>query len=535
MAMTSQRQAGYGFLLALVVLGFITVTTWRYANGYIDNTRWVDHTHEVMSKIERLQDVLHEVESNARGYILTGDEGLLREYKSDCQEILSYQELLTRMTTDNARQQQALEGLRLLVTDTLVIIQQSIELRRTQGQGAAVLFLRNESGKHTMSVISAALDDMLKHEEQLLMDRRYRAQSSAQWTLGVLVVGVLAQVGLLIWIYRLLSSDNASRLRSATVLGESEVRYRRLFESASDGVLLVDAATARVMESNPAFTHVLGFERDEVVGRRLWEIGVFAESFADERRSTACFDTLKEQGQLRLDDLALINKSGSIVSAEMVMCGFHAADRAMIQCNLRDISERKTMASALRRAVAHEQAIVACANYGIISLDPDFKVRSCNAAAGRMLGVGTNQLVGHSPEHFHLTDDLDARIRDLAHEQKCVATPGFTVLQRKLDAGGVDEREWIWDPNAAVPIAAITPVSTRPTMSSISVIPRRRRITAGLASPRVAADRAHYAGHTVPRSTSLSRRRRTRPPAPFAVLRSSSTCSRPAAFRTVPS
>ena len=140
MAMTSQRQAAYGFLLALGVLGFITVTTWRYANNYIESVRWVDHTHEVMSQLERLQSVLHEVESNARGYILTGDEELLRQYQPHREEIRSYQEALARMTADNARQQQALEGLRMLVTDTLVIIQQSIELRRTQGQGAALLF-----------------------------------------------------------------------------------------------------------------------------------------------------------------------------------------------------------------------------------------------------------------------------------------------------------------------------------------------------------------------------------------------------------
>ena len=100
MAMTSQRQAAYGFLLALGVLGFITVTTWRYANSYIDNTRWVEHTHEVMSKIERLQDVLHEIESNARGYILTGDEAVLRGYQTHREEIRLYLESLTRMTTD---------------------------------------------------------------------------------------------------------------------------------------------------------------------------------------------------------------------------------------------------------------------------------------------------------------------------------------------------------------------------------------------------------------------------------------------------
>ncbi|HEX3133844.1 MAG TPA: PAS domain S-box protein, partial [Planctomycetota bacterium] len=349
-----------------------------------------------------------------------------------------------RLTGDNPRQQQALATLRPQVSEKLAIIQQSIDLRRREGQGAAILFLRNQNGRRVMTSISATIGDLLGHEEELLAKRKEDTIASARATLVVLAAGVLVQVALMLWIYRLLSSDNSRRQRAATVLGESELRYRRLFESASDGVLLVDAATARVMEANPAFTRMLGFEREEVVGKRMWEIGVFAEAFADERRSTACFDTLKEQGQVRLDDLALISKHGGIISAEMVLCGFHAADRPMIQCNLRDISERKQMASALRRAVAHEQAIVACANYGIIALDSDFQVRSCNAAGARMLGVDARELVGSSPERFHLVEDLLARIKDLAREQRTEPLPGFQLLQRKLDAGGVDEREWIW-------------------------------------------------------------------------------------------
>jgi two-component system, sensor histidine kinase and response regulator len=442
--MNSQRKAGVGFLIALGVLGFITVTTWRQADSYIEATRWVDHTREVMSALERLQGVLREIDHHGQRYLLLGEDGDLGRHQSLREQPAAVLAEVRRLTADNPRQQQEILLLDALIGEAVATLQQGVDLRRTQGQGAAILFLKGNGSEQVNSEIARIIGGMLAHEETLLGMRKSDTLSAARATLTVLIAGVLVQVGLLIWIYRLLSRDNAVRQRAATVLGESELRYRRLFESASDGVLLVDAATARVMEANPAFTRMLGFPREEVVGKRLWEIGVFAEAFSDERRSTACFEMLKEQGQLRIDDLALISKHGGIVSAEMVLCGFHAADRAMIQCNLRDISERKQMASALRRAVAHEQAIVACANYGIVSLDQDFRVRSCNAAASRMLGLDPHDLTGSSPERFHLAEDLIARIRDLAREQRCTPLPGFRLLQTKLDAGGTDEREWIW-------------------------------------------------------------------------------------------
>lgn len=108
----------------------------------------------------------------------------------------------------------------------------------------------------------------------------YASGSLDATQLVVLAIGVVAQAALMLWLYYLLSRDQALRQRAATTVGESELRYRRLFETASDGVLLVDAATARVMEANPAFASMLGFTREDVVGKRLWVIGVFAEAFA---------------------------------------------------------------------------------------------------------------------------------------------------------------------------------------------------------------------------------------------------------------
>ena len=441
--MNSQRKAGVGFLLALGVLGFITVTTWRYANNYIAATHQVDQTRESISALERLQGALREIAHHGQRFILLGEEDDFSRHQALREQPQHLLNEVQRLVGDDTRQTQVLARLRPLMTSTLTAVQQGVELRRTQGQGAAILFLRDHDNARAREAVTRMISDLVAQEERLLGGQQQHTRSTARSTLVVLVVGVVAQVALMMWIYRLLSSDNVIRHRIATELGDSELRYRRLFETASDGVLLVDAATARVMEANPAFTHMLGFTRSEVVGKQLWEIGVFAEAFADERRSSACFDQLKLQQLVRLDDLALISKTGGIISAEMVLCGFHAADRAMIQCNLRDISERKQMASALRRAVAHEQAIVACATYGIITLDPDFKIKSCNAAASRMLGVPQDELVGWSPERFHLPEDLSARLADVAREQRLDPKPGFQVLQHKLDRGEIDEREWV--------------------------------------------------------------------------------------------
>jgi len=488
MPMNSQRKASVGFLLALGVLGFITVTTWRYASGYITATHQVDHTREAISGLERLQGSLREVDHHGQRFILLGEDVDLGQHQTLREQPLTLLADVQRLTSDNIRQVQALALLQPLVVSTLAAVQHGVDLRRTQGQGAAILFLRDHDSGRSRESITRMIGDLLAHEEALLSERQQHTLSTARSTLVVLVAGVLVQVALMMWIYRLLSSDNTIRQRTATELGDSELRYRRLFETASDGVLLVDAATARVMEANPSFTRMLGFERSEVVGKRLWEIGVFAEAFADERRSSACFDQLKHQNQVRLDDLALISKAGGIVSAEMVLCGFHAAERPMIQCNLRDISERKQMASALRRAVAHEQAIVACATYGIITLDPDFKVKSCNAAASRMLGVAQEELVGWSPERFHVPDDLAARLWDLAREQRLELKPGFQVLQHKLDGGGVDEREWVWQHHSGRRLPVLMSVSAMRNASEdvvgylaiASDISERRRIERAL-------------------------------------------------------
>jgi len=61
------------------------------------------------------------------------------------------------------------------------------------------------------------------------------------------------------------------------VLIASEVRFRRLFETAKDGILIIDADTGNIIDVNPFLVNLLGYSHDEFIGKKLWEIGAFED------------------------------------------------------------------------------------------------------------------------------------------------------------------------------------------------------------------------------------------------------------------
>jgi len=73
------------------------------------------------------------------------------------------------------------------------------------------------------------------------------------------------------------SNGNArdARTRSERALRASELSYRRLFEAAQDGILILDADTGRINDVNPFLIKLLGFSHDEMVGKTVGELSPF--------------------------------------------------------------------------------------------------------------------------------------------------------------------------------------------------------------------------------------------------------------------
>ncbi|MCI0745974.1 MAG: ATP-binding protein [Verrucomicrobia subdivision 3 bacterium] len=143
-----------------------------------------------------------------------------------------------------------------------------------------------------------------------------------------------------------------ARRRAAAALKRSEIRYRRLFEAANEGIILVDPDTQRIVDVNPFMVRLLGYAREELLGKQLWQIGLLK----DEEACKKALRELQEQGFIRYEDLPLQTKEGQHREVDFVSNVYRENGHRIIQCDIRDITERERTEKALREA----QAELAC-------------------------------------------------------------------------------------------------------------------------------------------------------------------------------
>jgi PAS domain S-box-containing protein len=116
----------------------------------------------------------------------------------------------------------------------------------------------------------------------------------------------------------------------------SELRYRRLFETAQDGILILDADSGEIMDVNPFLIDLLDYPFEELRGRKLWEIGLFKDIAANR----AAFETLQQNEYIRYENLPLRRRDGKQIQVEFVSNVYWVEADKVIQCNIRDITAR---------------------------------------------------------------------------------------------------------------------------------------------------------------------------------------------------
>jgi PAS domain S-box-containing protein len=135
---------------------------------------------------------------------------------------------------------------------------------------------------------------------------------------------------------------------SKAALLDSEIRYRRLFETAKDGVLILNTETGRITDANPYMSELLEYSHDHFLGKELWEIGLFRDKSANE----AAVRELQLNGYIRYEHLPLETNRGLRVEVEVVANAYREGDHSVIQCNIRDITERSRLEKLM-----HEQSL----------------------------------------------------------------------------------------------------------------------------------------------------------------------------------
>jgi len=203
---------------------------------------------------------------------------------------------------------------------------------------------------------------------------------------------------------------DAAALRS---LRKSERSYRRLFESAQDGILILDSDSGRITDANPFLLKMLGFSLEEVMGKTVGDLSPFKDILPNQQM----LERLQEEGYVRYDDLPLETRDGRKIAVEFVSNVYEAGDQLVIQCNIRDITERK-------RSEQHLALLTACVSnlndvFMVTEADPIAepgpRIVFVNESFERNTGYAAHEVLGRTPR-FLQGPKTDRRILREVHE-----------------------------------------------------------------------------------------------------------------------
>lgn len=213
--------------------------------------------------------------------------------------------------------------------------------------------------------------------------------------------------------------------RSEQAIRDSEVSYRRLFEAARDGILILEVETGRISDVNPFLVELLGFSHDEMVGKTVGELS----PFRDIESNKVMLERLQKDGYVRYDDLPLETRDGRHIAVEFVSNVYQAGVKEVIQCNIRDITERKRTENTLIRLAG----IVEFSDDAIIGKDLDSIITSWNRGAEKIFGYSAGEIVGSSITRLIPASHLEEERQILKRVKSGESVEYFDTLRQSKD------------------------------------------------------------------------------------------------------
>jgi PAS domain S-box-containing protein len=205
----------------------------------------------------------------------------------------------------------------------------------------------------------------------------------------------------------------------------SELRYRRLFESAKDGILILDTTTGKIIDANPFLINLLGFTKEEFIEKEIWQIGLFRDIAANKEK----FQELQQQEYVRYENLPLETADGRKINVEFVSNVYLENHKKIIQCNIRDITERKKKENALIDSELRRRTLLQTIPDLIWSKDMDGKYLSCNTMFERFFGAREAEIIGKTDYDF-----IDKELADFFRENDRKAM---------IEGKPVSNEEWV--------------------------------------------------------------------------------------------
>jgi PAS domain S-box-containing protein len=258
---------GFGFVLLLLVT--IGVITWRSTRGFMETAEIVSQTRSAFELEEKVLRHVMEMESDRRGFLLTGDERHLVGYVQANGAILEGFNALKDVTREAPNQARRLARLKELLFRSFALQRQQIEARRTGGFAAAAAAFANAESESATKEIRQLLAEFSQDERVLLAERVDRTQLLGRWTTLVIVAGTLLAVAGMVAAGHLILRDIAARRRADEALADQHNLLSSIIDTMPDHVFVKDVKGRYIM-NNRAHRQYLGLaEGDGIEGKTV--------------------------------------------------------------------------------------------------------------------------------------------------------------------------------------------------------------------------------------------------------------------------
>ena len=182
-------------------------------------------------------------------------------------------------------------------------------------------------------------------------------------------------------------------------------RYRRLFETTKEGILIIDGDTGQIIDVNPHLIEMLGYSHEELLKKKFWEVG----AFKDIEASKNILSDLEAQKTLRYENLPLETKNGKFLQVEFISNIYQVNTKKFIQCNIRDITKRREAEDSLQISEARYRNLFASAQDGILILDAETEqIVDVNPFLMKLLGYSKKEFLGKKLWELCASRDIQA-------------------------------------------------------------------------------------------------------------------------------
>jgi PAS domain S-box-containing protein len=389
-ALRRKLQLAFGSaVLALLVVGAVSY------RGMVESSEsdlWVRHTDQVLEKLLNLLAAMQTSESNARGYLLTGDESFLEIYRAGVAEADKDQATLRSLTADNAEQQRRLDALATLAAQKIQLVEHVIGSRRTNGLEGATDAIQKESGNRIMDDFQRLVGQMRDEELRLLVLREGDARRRLAQTKTVLILGTILGVFITTVAGWSVHRDNSESK-------DSGAKYRGLLEAAPDAMVVVNES-GEIVLLNVQAEKQFGYSRDELVGQKVKNIipqGFAERLIADGTRTAA--EALAQQIGTGIELIAQ-RKDRSEFPIEIMLSPLESAEGTLVTAAIRDISVRKAAEGHLAQMEGRYRGLLEAAPDAMVVVNQGGAIVLLNVQAEKQFGYSRDELVGQKVKNI---------------------------------------------------------------------------------------------------------------------------------------